>query len=70
MRLRQAAWRQTIQPLSGANPPGVARSLSESPPADGVSEGEVAGAAVFLSSAASDYARGHVLVLDGGWMAP
>lgn len=30
---------------------------------------DLAGAAVFLSSAASDYLQGHVLVVDGGWMA-
>jgi 2-dehydro-3-deoxy-D-gluconate 5-dehydrogenase len=29
---------------------------------------DVAGAAVFLCSAASDYIHGHVLVVDGGWM--
>jgi len=29
---------------------------------------DLAGAAVFLSSAASDYVNGHVLVVDGGWM--
>ncbi len=29
---------------------------------------DVAGAAVFLSSSASDYVHGHVLVVDGGWM--
>jgi 2-dehydro-3-deoxy-D-gluconate 5-dehydrogenase len=30
---------------------------------------DLAGAAVFLSSPASDYVHGHVLVVDGGWMA-
>ncbi|WP_109509632.1 2-dehydro-3-deoxy-D-gluconate 5-dehydrogenase KduD [Nocardioides speluncae] len=30
---------------------------------------DIAGAAVFLSSSASDYVNGHVLVVDGGWMA-
>jgi 2-dehydro-3-deoxy-D-gluconate 5-dehydrogenase len=29
---------------------------------------DLAGAVVFLSSSASDYVNGHVLVVDGGWM--
>ena len=29
---------------------------------------DIAGAALFLSSAASDYLNGHILVVDGGWM--
>ena len=30
---------------------------------------DIAGAAVFLCSSASDYVHGHVLAVDGGWLA-
>ena len=30
---------------------------------------DLAGAAVFLASSASDYVHGHVMVVDGGWLS-
>ena len=30
---------------------------------------DLAGTVVFLSSAASDYLQGHIVIVDGGWMA-
>ncbi len=50
--------------------PERSRQIMERIPAGrwGVPE-DVAGAVVFLASRASDYVHGHVLVVDGGWMA-
>jgi 2-deoxy-D-gluconate 3-dehydrogenase len=30
---------------------------------------DLGGAAVFLASSASDYVNGHILAVDGGWLA-
>lgn len=50
--------------------PDRSRSILERIPAGRWGEAsDIAGAAVFLSSAAADYVNGHVLVVDGGWMA-
>ena len=45
------------------------RQIMERIPAGRWGEPEdLAGAAIFLSSSASDYLHGHVMVVDGGWM--
>ncbi len=51
------------------NDPTRNRQILERIPAGRWGEAaDIAGAAVFLSSRASDYVHGHVLVVDGGWM--
>lgn len=50
--------------------PDRSRSILERIPAGRWGSAEdIAGAAVFLSSSAADYVNGHVLTVDGGWMA-
>lgn len=52
------------------NDPERSRQIMERIPAGRWGKPEdVAGVALFLCSAASDYVNGHVLVVDGGWMA-
>jgi len=46
------------------------KSISARIPAEKWSEpDDIGGPAVFLASEASNYVNGHVLVVDGGWMA-
>ncbi len=50
--------------------PQRSRQILERIPASRWGEpGDIAGAAVFLCSSASDYIHGHVLAVDGGWLA-
>jgi 2-deoxy-D-gluconate 3-dehydrogenase len=50
--------------------PDRSRSILERIPAGRWGQpSDIAGAAVFLSSPAADYVNGHVLVVDGGWLA-
>jgi 2-deoxy-D-gluconate 3-dehydrogenase len=52
------------------NDPTRSRQILERiPAARWGSPQDVAGAAVFLVSPASDYISGHILVVDGGWLA-
>ena len=50
--------------------PARSRSILERIPAGRWGESDdLQGAVVFLASAASDYMHGHLLAIDGGWLA-
>jgi len=51
-----------------ANPERASQILERIPAGRWGTPEDVAGAAVFLASSASDYVNGHLLVVDGGWM--
>jgi 2-dehydro-3-deoxy-D-gluconate 5-dehydrogenase len=52
------------------NDPARTRQILERIPAGRWGEPQdLAGAAVFLSSSASDYVHGHTIVVDGGWLS-
>ena len=59
---------RTTDPLR-ADPARSAEILSRIPAGRWGEPGDVAGAAVFLASPASDYVSGHVLAVDGGWLS-
>jgi 2-deoxy-D-gluconate 3-dehydrogenase len=60
----------TANTVALRNDPNRSRQILERIPAGRWGEPkDLAGAAVFLSSSASDYVHGHVLLVDGGWMA-
>ena len=52
-----------------ADPKRYADILARIPAGAWGEPGQLAGAVVFLASPASDYVNGHVLTVDGGWMA-
>jgi 2-deoxy-D-gluconate 3-dehydrogenase len=52
-----------------ANPERSRQILERIPAARWGSPEDMAGAAVFLASSASDYVHGHVMVVDGGWLS-
>jgi len=47
----------------------AAEILSRIPAGRWADPADIAGSVVFLASAAADYIHGHLLVVDGGWMA-
>ena len=52
-----------------ADPVRSAEILARIPAGRWAEPEDIAGTAVFLASPASDYVHGHVLVVDGGWLA-
>ena len=52
-----------------ANPERNASILARIPTGRWGDASDIAGAAVFLASPASNYVNGHILTVDGGWMA-
>ena len=70
-RLR-SRWRRQEQTLAATlrNDPVRSRQIPERIPAGRWGEpADLAGAAVFLCSSACDYVHGHILAVDGVWLA-
>ena len=65
----RATWRRTTPPRCAPTPSAIARSSTRIPAGRWGTPADLAGAVVFLASAASDYVHGHTLAVDGGWLA-
>lgn len=48
---------------------GIARYCPQIPAGKWGETSDLMGTVVFLASKASDYVNGHVLAVDGGWLA-
>ena len=71
--LEPGAWLKTESLAArydvSANPVREAEIRGRIPAGRWAQPDEIAGAVVFLASPAADYVHGHVLAVDGGWLA-
>ena len=71
----QPRWKRVVVKLSGEALQGSqthgldAKTIERIPEGRWGSPADIGGAAVFLASRAADYVQGHILAVDGGWLA-
>jgi len=68
-RLPPGIWLRTNTTVLRNDPVRSRQILERIPAARWGEPLDIAGAAIFLCSSASDYVHGHVLAVDGGWLA-